>query len=176
MKGLHSWIVGFFVMDGLVKLNRSHIAKAKGDKNTPSIRQFNCLGYKAPFLGWEEEILNMVFTMDQIHGFMNKHNPLKSKKKNRRKKRKKPIIIKEPIVKKDVYSNDLWDEKRRAIYKRDDYRCVKCGLKGKLNAHHLLYEDGKELWEVPDFYLVSLCDNCHKEEHSKKLIAPRKVY
>ncbi len=74
------------------------------------------------------------------------------------------------------YLNSKWDIKRRRIYKRDNYKCVNCGDKGKMNAHHLLYERGKEIWEVPDYYIVSLCDDCHKLEHSKELSGPAKRY
>lgn len=160
-------------------INRSHIVRAKGEKNTPSIAQFNALGYQYPFKGWEAEILGKEYSIEAIHKFMGVRVPGKKQKPKNRKQKKKQYTKpkpKSPQQKKGDYENPLWIEKRRQIYRRDGHRCVSCGARGKLNAHHLLYEVGVNLWEVPDYYLVSLCDQCHKLEHSKRLTPPRKIH
>jgi 5-methylcytosine-specific restriction endonuclease McrA len=105
-----------------------------------------------------------------------KHDKLR-KIREARNKAANTIKIKSKVKRKPKdYRNDKWDRKRKRIYKRDKYRCVKCGANSKMNAHHLLYEQGKQIWDVPDFYLVTLCDKCHKEEHSKDLIKPTRHF
>ena len=60
------------------------------------------------------------------------------------------------------YDTDEWRELRERILKRDNYRCVSCFKESKnLHVHHLLYQKGRRIWEVPDFYLVTLCPKCH---------------
>ena len=55
-----------------------------------------------------------------------------------------------------------WKEKRRAVYKRDNYTCQACGDRsGKLHAHHIIpwrlsYDDSMQ-------NLVSLCHPCHNK-------------
>ena len=58
------------------------------------------------------------------------------------------------------YTNSLFD----VVLKRDNWKCVKCGNKAT-QVHHkryLKYKIGKE----PIKWLVSLCADCHKKEHS----------
>lgn len=76
-------------------------------------------------------------------------------------------------------THDKYDKWRFAIYKRDEYKCVKCGTKSdKLHAHHI-----KPLIEIVNEYKgnikeilnseifndinngITLCPECHKEEH-----------
>lgn len=40
-----------------------------------------------------------------------------------------------------------------------------------LHVHHLKYLRGKMIWEVPLFYLVTLCEDCHSKEHGRDLKA-----
>ena len=65
--------------------------------------------------------------------------------------------------------NHKYSDWRLRVYERDSFTCQECGqVGGKLNAHHqfawaefpsLRYE----LWNG-----VTLCEKCHKLEHSKK--------
>lgn len=63
-------------------------------------------------------------------------------------------------------SNDykLW---RQKIYERDNFKCVKCGSKEKINAHHIL------AWKYyPDLRYnidngITLCEKCHIKIHQK---------
>lgn len=78
---------------------------------------------------------------------------------------------------KQQYKTKEWLELRDRIVTRDNNRCVACGKEAKvLHVHHLLYERGKEIWEVPDYYLVTLCPGCHVKEHSLYLSHPRKRF
>ena len=74
------------------------------------------------------------------------------------------------------YFTKEWINLKEKILERDNHTCLNCGRKTHLHVHHLLYEEGKEVWEVPEWYLVTLCDSCHKREHSKKLKNPPKLF
>lgn len=62
--------------------------------------------------------------------------------------------------KKSLYTEN-WDEIRRACYKRDGHRCVMCGIKGKLSAHHVVPVRISHNNSLSN--LVSLCSSCHKK-------------
>lgn len=61
-----------------------------------------------------------------------------------------------------------YKEWRKAVYERDNYRCVKCGSKTKLNAHH------KKSWKhYPELRYnidngITLCEKCHIKLHQEK--------
>ena len=42
--------------------------------------------------------------------------------------------------------------------------CQKCLKKKNLQVHHLAYIYGRDPWEYPDDWFVTLCSKCHKEE------------
>ena len=54
-----------------------------------------------------------------------------------------------------------WKEKADRIKQRDG-RCLKCGSKRRLNAHHGTYE---RLGEEKDGDLFTLCEKCHETLH-----------
>ncbi len=74
------------------------------------------------------------------------------------------------------YTSELrkagWQRKRLEILLRDQWCCVSC-LNGPdetpnimLQVHHKSYpERGKQIWEVDDDQLVTLCDDCHERHH-----------
>jgi hypothetical protein len=60
---------------------------------------------------------------------------------------------------------DNWDEIREAVKDRDHHRCTQCdAVDVELHVHHIvpLSRGGANDWDN----LVTLCDICHKEEHS----------
>jgi transposase-like protein len=65
-----------------------------------------------------------------------------------------------------VRSSDEWKAWRRAVFERDNYRCVSCGTpslkeKGKLHPHHIQRKsDFPELVFIIDNG-VTLCRDCH---------------
>jgi len=75
------------------------------------------------------------------------------------------------------YKRQEWIELRNRIIRRDHNRCVACHCESNVfHVHHLLYHKDKSIWDVPDFYLVTLCPDCHIKEHSKQFIPPSKHY
>lgn len=60
-----------------------------------------------------------------------------------------------------------WQRKSGEIKERDDYTCFLCGSKDKfVHVHHRYYDGRLHYWEYPDDSLVTLCEDCHAEEHS----------
>lgn len=74
-----------------------------------------------------------------------------------------------------------WQEKRKQILKRDNYRCCNCGSSSGLEVHHRQYHilkvtgSFRKPWAYSDRNLVTLCANCHKAGHKKYNIPVFKV-
>lgn len=69
-----------------------------------------------------------------------------------------------------TYSEKLkdprWQRKRLEILGRDNFTCRQCSSEAKtLHVHHLSYFDGRDPWDVPDSSLITLCHDCHEEDH-----------
>ena len=55
-----------------------------------------------------------------------------------------------------------WDAVRRAVFERDQFRCVGCGSAGRLEADHvtpLQREPGQDVYDPNG--LQTLCRTCH---------------
>lgn len=63
---------------------------------------------------------------------------------------------------KKYVSTKEWRAKRRAIFERDNYRCVKCSSNKRLCCHHLTYDN---LGDEPLSDLQTLCTSCHAKLH-----------
>ncbi|MFX0136941.1 MAG: HNH endonuclease [Candidatus Hodarchaeota archaeon] len=61
-----------------------------------------------------------------------------------------------------------WQEKRKEILKRDNYKCQHCGDTGN-QAHHLEYKLNRQPWEYNNEELITLCDACHEMIHRKRI-------
>lgn len=49
---------------------------------------------------------------------------------------------------------------------RDGFACQQCyDSESTLNVHHLYYSSGRKIWEYPDNAMVTLCNECHSDEH-----------
>lgn len=59
-----------------------------------------------------------------------------------------------------------WDAVRKEVFKRDGWKCQKCGYGGDLVCHHTTY---KHLFFEDSHLgdLQTLCDYCHREVHGK---------
>jgi hypothetical protein len=68
----------------------------------------------------------------------------------------------------DGYPDD-WDRRRRRVYKRDNYRCQRCGARGgsrgnaELHAHHQTPKSRGGSHRPSN--LETLCRECHSKEH-----------
>lgn len=72
----------------------------------------------------------------------------------------------------DFHNSPKWRNKRAAILKRDQYRCVECRKYGRITeatiVHHIKpYEEYPELAFDND-NLESLCLPCHNTKHPEK--------
>jgi 5-methylcytosine-specific restriction endonuclease McrA len=67
----------------------------------------------------------------------------------------------------DAYmASGRWARKRTRVLARDGWSCTRCGRHGVLQVHHLSYRFfGRE----PLGDLVTLCEQCHRDEHGKPL-------
>lgn len=65
--------------------------------------------------------------------------------------------------KKNLYTEN-WDDIRKQVYRRDGYRCVMCGAKGKLAAHHIVPVKISKNNSLSN--LVSVCNKCHRKLES----------
>ena len=70
-------------------------------------------------------------------------------------------------LKRKLYGEESYAKWRTNVFQRDNYSCILCGTKGRINAHH------KNSWDKhPDDRLnvdngVTLCIDCHKDFHKK---------
>ncbi|MGY5851469.1 HNH endonuclease [Salegentibacter sp. F14] len=62
----------------------------------------------------------------------------------------------------EYLKSDKWQEIRKLVLERDDYKCRKCNIKPATAVHHLTYNNvGNEKLSE----LISICDECHEEIH-----------
>ena len=56
---------------------------------------------------------------------------------------------------------------RKNVYERDNYKCVSCGSKEKINAHHILSWNhySEKRYDVDNG--ITLCEKCHIKIHQK---------
>jgi len=67
----------------------------------------------------------------------------------------------------DKLKDRRWLAKRSEIIVRDNNTCQHCFSENDplLNVHHKKYIYGKEPWDYPNELLITLCEDCHEEEH-----------
>lgn len=59
-----------------------------------------------------------------------------------------------------------WRSYSDRIKKRDNNTCQDCGTTENLQVHHIRYiYDGRQPWQYPEEYVITLCDNCHFNWH-----------
>lgn len=58
-----------------------------------------------------------------------------------------------------------WQKMRLEVFERDGWTCQRCyDTETTLNVHHRYYKDNADPWDYPLEALVTLCENCHREE------------
>lgn len=71
---------------------------------------------------------------------------------------------------KQQLKTSAWLRRKYDILERDNYVCSKCmcdNYERPLHVHHIAYLKGKKAWEYPDYLLVTLCEECHENEHKE---------
>ena len=72
-----------------------------------------------------------------------------------------------------------WDERRRAVYRRDDYTCQNCGVQSgpnapgngvPLHAHHVVPKSRGGSNRLEN--LQTLCESCHNRAHDHDITQP----
>ena len=64
-----------------------------------------------------------------------------------------------------------WAATRRAVFKRDGYRCRNCGKAGKLEAHHEpALRKGGDPYDPAG--VLTYCRTCHIERHRPDFMTP----
>ena len=64
-----------------------------------------------------------------------------------------------------------WQAVRRAVFKRDGYRCTSCGKAGKLECDHRVpIFLGGDWWDIEG--LQSLCRGCHINKTRAERVVP----
>jgi len=68
----------------------------------------------------------------------------------------------------------VWADLRSKVVRRDRYTCQHCGSKEDLNVHHQSYP--KILGTESIDTLITLCRECHTEEHARLSAAGKPLY
>jgi len=62
----------------------------------------------------------------------------------------------------DKLKDPRWQRRRLQIFERDNWKCRVCANEEiTLCVHHIEYINGRDPWEYPDSYLITLCEDCH---------------
>lgn len=69
-----------------------------------------------------------------------------------------------------LLSRDAWRLMRKSVLQRDNSKCTLCGSTHNLHVHHKYYIDKNRPWEYDKKALVTLCQSCHRNIHSKNFI------
>lgn len=68
------------------------------------------------------------------------------------------------------FENPKWKALRYACFKRDDFTCCKCGIKGKkIQAHHIIPVSLNPNLEWLLNNLITLCEDCHRMVTGKEI-------
>lgn len=121
---------------------------------------------------WKRHVINKDFPKEVIDKFIELRNAHLSR--DFVPKKKKPAVSFIPcdinLSWKEQYLHPNWQKMRLFVLNRDKFTCINCkSVHSQLHVHHLKYIKNKFIWDVPVWYLVSLCDACHSEEHNRDL-------
>ena len=64
------------------------------------------------------------------------------------------------MIDRKLYGSGAWRKLRLVIFRRDGYRCQKCGKAGRLEVDHVIpIHRGGDVWDAGN--LQALCRGCH---------------
>ena len=152
----------------LVLITEELLEKGKSINGGWNLQQVEALGFNGWESKWKKRAIGKYRSEIDVKIFLD----LKDKHTKGMPKKAKAIhfeTVTKNIPYADQYKHPNWQKMRLLVFKRDGFKCVNCHDKDSLlHVHHLKYKTGKNVWEVPHWYLVTLCDVCHGEEHGKK--------
>lgn len=165
-----------------MKITREFIEKGKSANNGWNNRQWAALGVTVFKRGWAKALIGKDITEEMAKQFIElKDEHFKKKIKNganvnNRIRLKLGELKFAPVIGKIPYSEQYlhpnWQKMRLFVLDRDKYMCINCRDTEKtLHAHHLKYIRDKHVWDVPHWYIVTLCEDCHSIEHGRDLRA-----
>ena len=154
--------------------------KGKSSNGGYNREQIAALGITEMSKGWAKEIIGKELPESAIKQFLELKDLHFKKKYADGKKLKKKVAAKmglldfvpvfERLDFKQQYTHPNWQKMRMFVLNRDKYTCINCKSEQKtLHAHHLKYMPNKYVWEVPHWYIVTLCEDCHSMEHGRDL-------
>lgn len=163
-------------------LTKELFEKGKSSNGGWNNQQLKCLGIVNPTRGWKHEIIGKDFPEEAIRMFIDLKDAHFKYKHEQGGLLKKKVMQKMGIIKftptfgnipyKDQYLHPNWQKMRTHVLNRDKFTCVNCRSDNKtLHAHHLKYNKAGYIWGVPHWYIVTLCEDCHSEEHNRDLRA-----
>ena len=66
-----------------------------------------------------------------------------------------------------------WQRLRLEVMQRDNFTCQYCGdTERTLNIHHLSYNINGNPWDIDDFALICICEDCHYVEYICERLEP----
>jgi 5-methylcytosine-specific restriction endonuclease McrA len=113
---------------------------------------------------WEEEHINDFENKHRRHNDVRDHNYFKNDKK------KEWTFDFNGSEEKD----SPWSNLRNRVFKRDGYKCVKCGFTKNLTVDHITPKHAGGLDELSN--LRTLCALCHEEVHNRKIFGEDEVF
>lgn len=162
-----------------MRITREIFEQGKSLNGGYNKKQLTALGEGNQDKGWFQRILTNDYTKEQIDLFLSlKDYHFKNKEDKQRFANKQYIRLKKPILHpcnefieyKNQYLHPNWQRVRLFVLERDKFSCQECGVKDKtLHVHHLKYLKNNYIWSVPTWYLITLCDQCHSNEHGRDL-------
>lgn len=70
----------------------------------------------------------------------------------------------------EMLKDPRWQKKRLEILERDEWACQMCHSGDKtLHVHHNYYDYSLLPWEYPEESLITLCEECHKDEYPARM-------
>lgn len=156
--------------------------KGKSSNNGWNNEQLKCLGLTKTFKGWKNTIIGKDFPEEKLKEFIDlkdlhfKKRLLRGDCLKKKVLQRMEVLIFTPtsgnIPYKEQYLHPNWQKMRMFVLTRDNYTCVNCKSMDKtLHAHHLKYNKDGYVWNVPHWYIVTLCEDCHSKEHNLDLRA-----
>lgn len=68
-----------------------------------------------------------------------------------------------------------WQKKRLEILERDNWCCQVCfSEESTLHVHHKKYNKS-DPWDIDNFYLITLCEECHQQETVSRKVELEKL-